>query len=521
MRVVYILALVILSSIAVSAEPIINEIMYDPAGWQGRDADMEWIELYSNEEINLSSYYLDGKKLNGSFSGYAIIARNKTNFTAYYGGLNCNIFQASMLLANKDDRINLSKLGYEDVVNYSPKSGGDGNGKTLERVNNSREFKESLVVNGTPCRENSVNVNNALSNLTEEDNKTMLIRMDFNSDGEIDFPDFLAFALRYGAEKDEGSNGNGYVYNSSTEYNGHDRMDFNNDDVIGFADYLRFAKWYGWSVNGDADDEAEELALTWPGIGLPKLDGVDGWSNNLLDGIDNNLQAVVVVANAQSIDYNGLRITGLMANPNGDDNGLMPDGEWIEVYNSGSSALDLTGLKLKDYGGHVLLIKPENVAAKIINPYSSGRIYRNGGGGFSLNNEGYEEVVLLDNNDNEIDKASYTGSKEGVAWVKVNNAWIMENLVVTASGTSSKENDDGGKKSKTKSVSLITNIKSEDKKLEDAVNEIATTTTILEIAQQSYNNYESKDVKAGKGGIYFFGFSLLLVVLYLVVKKGL
>src|SRR3989344_3697165 len=474
MRVVYILALVILSSIAVSAEPIINEIMYDPAGWQGRDADMEWIELYSNEEINLSSYYLDGKKLNGSFSGYAIIARNKTNFTAYYGGLNCNIFQASMLLANKDDRINLSKLGYEDVVNYSPKSGGDGNGKTLERVNNSREFKESLVVNGTPCRENSVNVNNALSNLTEEDNKTMLIRMDFNS-----------------------------------------------DDVIGFADYLRFAKWYGWSVNGDADDEAEELALTWPGIGLPKLDGVDGWSNNLLDGIDNNLQAVVVVANAQSIDYNGLRITGLMANPNGDDNGLMPDGEWIEVYNSGSSALDLTGLKLKDYGGHVLLIKPENVAAKIINPYSSGRIYRNGGGGFSLNNEGYEEVVLLDNNDNEIDKASYTGSKEGVAWVKVNNAWIMENLVVTASGTSSKESDDGGTKSKTKSVSLITNIKSEDKKLEDAVNEIATTTTILEIAQQSYNNYESKDVKAGKGGIYFFGFSLLLVVLYLVVKKGL
>ncbi len=57
----------------------INEVELNPSG---TDAGNEWIELYSNSEINLNGYYLengDGDKyeLNTSFSDYLVINLNK------------------------------------------------------------------------------------------------------------------------------------------------------------------------------------------------------------------------------------------------------------------------------------------------------------------------------------------------------------------------------------------------------------------------------------------------------------
>ncbi|HLC55503.1 MAG TPA: hypothetical protein VJJ75_03125, partial [Candidatus Nanoarchaeia archaeon] len=137
------------------AFPIVSEIMYNPASSQGNDTALEWIELQSMDEVNLSKYLLDGKKLNGSFSGYVVIARNREKFLAHYGLLNCSVLQLTISLANEGDVVNLSNGSFEDVVVYLPALGANGNGRTLER-NASRGFLESLVVGGTPCQNNSV-----------------------------------------------------------------------------------------------------------------------------------------------------------------------------------------------------------------------------------------------------------------------------------------------------------------------------------------------------------------------------
>ena len=137
------------------AFPIVSEIMYNPASSQGNDTALEWIELQSMDEVNLSMYLLDGKKLNGSFSGYVVIARNREKFLAHYGLLNCSVLQLTISLANEGDVVNLSNGSFEDVVVYLPALGANGNGRTLER-NASRGFLESLVVGGTPCQNNSV-----------------------------------------------------------------------------------------------------------------------------------------------------------------------------------------------------------------------------------------------------------------------------------------------------------------------------------------------------------------------------
>src|SRR3989344_828551 len=153
---VLLFVLVIITVPSVSAA-VINEIMYNPSQEQGDDADLEWVEIYSFDEINLSNYYLDEKNLNGSFSGYFIIARDKQKFAEFYPGFNCGVIQSTLSLTNTQDSVNLSAIDYQDIVGYSSGMGGNGNGKTLERRNNS--WVESLDVNGTPCRENSILIN--------------------------------------------------------------------------------------------------------------------------------------------------------------------------------------------------------------------------------------------------------------------------------------------------------------------------------------------------------------------------
>ena len=141
----------------------INEIMYDPGTDQGRDFDMEWIELYNKgtEVINISDWTIDNNPISDNVMqprDYVVLARNKTAFDAYYGALTCPVIDITLQLNNDPgDTIVLSNsTGAEvDNVTYNASWGADGNGKTLER-NAAGVWKESLVDGGTPCKLNSV-----------------------------------------------------------------------------------------------------------------------------------------------------------------------------------------------------------------------------------------------------------------------------------------------------------------------------------------------------------------------------
>ena len=46
-------------------------------------------------------------------------------------------------------------------------------------------------------------------------------------------------------------------------------------------------------------------------------------------------------------------INELMPNAEGSDQGIFPDGEWVELYNSGSTDMNLQNWTLEDIGGWV------------------------------------------------------------------------------------------------------------------------------------------------------------------------
>jgi len=403
MKIIPILLFVLIFVPAAYSFPVINEIMYNPSQEQGDDADLEWIELFSNESVDLNNYHLDGKNLNGSFSGYFIIARGKQKFDEFYPGLNCGVIQATISLTNLQDNINLSNLVYSEIVNYSSSIGGDGNGKTLERRNNS--WSESFNVNGTPCRENSFFIN-ALSNISNS-----------------------SFV------------NNQTVPNSSFESN----------------------------------------------------------------------QTPVNI----SLGYISIKITALMPNPEGDDSGKIPGGEWIEVYNSANMSVNLSGLSFYDNGGHQLRIFLNNTAELNVGGFSYSKIYRNGDTRFSLNNDN-EIITLKDSYGNAIDVVSYNTSKEGSILRNVNNVWIPEEKpVVEKTGKKSSSSKAGSRK--VKRVEVISDKKTEIKK---SAKVSKTTTTTIKIITPGII-YQSSDRKAGNSGVVFFGFTLVLLLGFLLFRKDL
>ena len=145
-RVFYIFFLIILVNY-VSADIIINEIMYNPSGSESTE---EWIELYNNGSFdqNISSWFLVDSTsarsltlINGSgnlsVGDYAIITENQSTFSQNYPNFNSTLFEVSSLtLINSGDVLSLNNTEniteFVNYTNYSPTSLTEG--ETLERI---------------------------------------------------------------------------------------------------------------------------------------------------------------------------------------------------------------------------------------------------------------------------------------------------------------------------------------------------------------------------------------------------
>ncbi len=128
-----------------------------------------------------------------------------------------------------------------------------------------------------------------------------------------------------------------------------------------------------------------------------------------------------------SAEYSVLTITEVMPNPFGADDSEKPLGEWVEIFNSGKSAINLAGLFLTDEKfENELFISDSSIFSEsgtIINANDYKVIFKAQDSDFSLNNNGYEEVHLYTRESDEITKMSYSGSTEGMSWSELNGVW--------------------------------------------------------------------------------------------------
>lgn len=147
---------------------IINEIMYNP---EGNDNNKEFIEVFSEERVNLSEYIIEDSKSEDSLellsyynSSYSLIVEKDFNYT----GINASIYSAGATIGdnlnNEEDIILLRDKNGNilDVVFYCSSWGAKGNGASLERIN-AEEYSndpdnwiESYIEGGTPGKDNSV-----------------------------------------------------------------------------------------------------------------------------------------------------------------------------------------------------------------------------------------------------------------------------------------------------------------------------------------------------------------------------
>jgi hypothetical protein len=132
-------------------------------------------------------------------------------------------------------------------------------------------------------------------------------------------------------------------------------------------------------------------------------------------GKDNELNTSTI------LNYSDISISEFLPNPEGKDS----EGEWVELYNKGSSAIDLLGFELYDnYGSEsdIIVSNTSTLSGTTIQPNSCLVVYTNGVSSF-LNNNGFEKITLKDIYNNVLDEVTYSDSDEAVSWSLSENKW--------------------------------------------------------------------------------------------------
>lgn len=279
----------------------ISEVMYNP---EGNDNNKEYIEIFSNDSINLTDYFIEDFESTDelvqlqSFNGsYSLIVEEGFN----YSGLNVSIYSVGSTIGNnlnnEGDIVLIKNKSTDDILDiviYDNFIGGDGNGKSICR-NNLEIFQNSLIeCNSSAGSENMVFINNQSSS-----NQT------------------------------------------------------NNSNM-----------------------------------------------NN---------------------DFSTLKINEFIPNPEGNDNAPLPNGEWIELFNSGESSLNIAGLKIYDNNDNKISISSLNtLETTLIQPHGFLVVYGNGNS--ILNNNGFERIILK-NNEDILDEITYFDSIEGKSYGKFDDVF--------------------------------------------------------------------------------------------------
>jgi type II secretory pathway pseudopilin PulG len=129
---------------------VINEIMYNPYTLIGGDNQWEWVELYNDaeQEANVTNWTLNNESiehaagpLSISAGGYATITKRESSiYNLFLNMLPPNVTQLHIdgngSLNDNGDTVVIKDITGEtiDSVTYDDSWGGDGNGRSLQRM---------------------------------------------------------------------------------------------------------------------------------------------------------------------------------------------------------------------------------------------------------------------------------------------------------------------------------------------------------------------------------------------------
>ncbi|MBW2994825.1 lamin tail domain-containing protein [Candidatus Woesearchaeota archaeon] len=219
MKILFFISILLVCLPAIVAALRINEIMYNPAG---DDYDFEFLELYSNESIDISNYYFEGIGFvfpeNTTIQNYMVVANtcndsgDMDDFTDFYN-LNCS-FEYKGILSNSGETITLFSPdgGIVAQVNYSDTAPEN---YSLELVPNS--WMVSNKQGGTPGNENThpyideindtINETNQTINISVNETNTSINNSINNTSNASDDADFCDALLQIETNKINFSNG--------------------------------------------------------------------------------------------------------------------------------------------------------------------------------------------------------------------------------------------------------------------------------------------------------------------------
>ena len=136
-----------------------------------------------------------------------------------------------------------------------------------------------------------------------------------------------------------------------------------------------------------------------------------------------------------------------LPNPSGYDDATWPNGEWMEIHNSGSTAIDILNWELENKAGKILQFNSTtivgfesgNSSTWTISPGEYMVIARNGYGNFYLTNS-FDYITMTDASGNFKDQASWNSTSSGVSLEEDSansmNDWIPTNTPTPGSANS-------------------------------------------------------------------------------------
>ena len=148
------------------------------------------------------------------------------------------------------------------------------------------------------------------------------------------------------------------------------------------------------------------------------------WGESLVDGGTPGARNSIWHLRTTSPD---IMISELLPNPFGADDDHLPGGEWVELFNNGSVSVDLRGALLQDQNGGKVYLADTNTLGKeglTICPRCYLLVYRNGDSDFSLDTD-YDEITLINRDQDILTRTSYSSSKEGYSWQRNGSRWTL------------------------------------------------------------------------------------------------
>ena len=144
-------------------------------------------------------------------------------------------------------------------------------------------------------------------------------------------------------------------------------------------------------------------------------------------------------------------INEILPNPNGYDNDTYPNGEWLELFNSGSTDIDLTGWSVTNSASKSLTFDSASIVGYLssdsqtwtISPNEYVVIARNGNSNFWMTNTA-DSISLLDASSSIVDEASWGSSASSGISFEEDSSNPTGHWIATGQPTPGQQNNPGG-----------------------------------------------------------------------------